>query len=135
MRHDANSFYILQVSDFHISEESKDSAKNALKAVTDKIKEMKIDIRYLIHTGDIINSKDINQKIEEKYGMEFINEKYDNCLDKIVSQRFEIAKEIFGEFEEKLDVMRKNIVICCGNHDKVRYRTRKKVHLSLFKTF
>lgn len=54
MRQDINSFYILQVSDFHISEDSKDSAKNALRAVTDKIKEMKINIRYLIHTGDII---------------------------------------------------------------------------------
>ena len=135
MRHDANSFYILQVSDFHISEESKDSAKNALKAVTDKIKEMKIDIRYLIHTGDIINSKDINQKIEEKYGIELKNEEYDKCLDEIVSQRFEIAKEIFGEFEEKLDVMRKNIVICCGNHDKVRYRTRKKDAFKPFQNF
>lgn len=135
MRHDANSFYILQVSDFHISEESKDSAKNALKAVTDKIKEMKIDIRYLIHTGDIINSKDINQKIEEKYGIELKNEEYDKCLDEIVLQRFEIAKEIFGEFEEKLDVMRKNIVICCGNHDKVRYRTRKEDAFKPFQNF
>ena len=32
MRQDANSFYILQVSDFHISEESKISAENALES-------------------------------------------------------------------------------------------------------
>ena len=135
MRHDVNSFYILQVSDFHISEESKDSAKNALRAVTDKINEMNIDIRYLIHTGDIINSKDISQKIEGKYGAELKNEEYDDYLDKIVKQRFKIAEEIIGEFEKNLDVMQKNIVICCGNHDKVRYKTRKKDAFKPFQEF
>lgn len=135
MRHDVNSFYILQVSDFHISEESKDSAKNALQAVTNKIKEMNIDIKYLIHTGDVINSKDIDQKIEEKCGPGLKDEEYDDCLDEFVQKRFEIAKEIFGEFENKLDVMRKNIVICCGNHDKVRYKTRKKDAFKPFQKF
>lgn len=84
MRQDANSFYILQVSDFHISEESKISAENALEAVTNKISEMNIDIRYLIHTGDVINSKDISQKIEKQYGTELENEEYDKRLDEIV---------------------------------------------------
>lgn len=135
MRHDVNSFYILQVSDFHISEESKDSAKNALEAVTDKINEMNIDIKYLIHTGDIINSKDIGQKIEEKCGTGLKDEEYDDCLDEIVQQRFKIAEEIFREFEKKLDVMRKNIIICCGNHDKVRYKTRKKDAFKPFQKF
>ena len=135
MRQDANSFYILQVSDFHISEESKDSAKKALTAVTDKINEMNINIRYLIHTGDIINSKDIRQKIEKQYGTGLEDEKYDERLDEIVRQRFEIAKEIMEEFEKSLDVMQKNIVICCGNHDKVRYKTRKKDAFKPFQEF
>ena len=132
MREDVNSFYILQVSDFHISEDSEDSAKKALKAVTDKINEMNINIRYLIHTGDIINSKDINQKIEEKYGTGLKDEEYDDYLDEIVSKRFNIAIDIMKKFEKNLDVMQKNIVICCGNHDKVRYRIRKK---DVFKPF
>lgn len=131
MRQDANSFYILQVSDFHISEESKDSAKNALRAVTDKIKEMNINIKYLIHTGDIINSKDISQKIE----VHCENEEYDKRLDEIVKQRFKIAEEIMEEFINKLDVMRKNIIICCGNHDKVRYKTRKNDAFKPFQEF
>ncbi|OUO24915.1 metallophosphoesterase [Eubacterium sp. An3] len=135
MRRDANSFYILQVSDFHISEESKDSAKNALKAVTSKINEMNINIRYLIHTGDIINSKDIEQKIEKQYGSGIEDEEYDKRLDEIVKQRFEIAKEIMEEFKKDLDVMQKNIVICCGNHDKVRYKTRKKDAFKPFQEF
>lgn len=135
MRQDVNSFYILQVSDFHISEESKDSAKKALMAVTDKISKMKINIRYLIHTGDIINSKDISQKIEKQYGTGVEDEKYDERLDEIAKQRFEIAEEIMGEFEKGLDVMQKNIVICCGNHDKVRYKTRKEDVFKPFQNF
>ena len=83
MRQEINSFYILQVSDFHISEDSEESAKKALKAVTDKINEMNINIRYLIHTGDIINSKDINQKIQERYGKEL----EDKALIDIVEAR------------------------------------------------
>ncbi|RKJ42452.1 hypothetical protein D7Y09_16120 [bacterium 1XD42-1] len=135
MRQDVNSFYILQVSDFHISEESKASAQNALKAVTDKINEMNINIRYLIHTGDIINSKDISQKIEEMHGGELKNEEYDDYLDEIIEQRFRIAEEIIGEFKNNLDVMQKNIVICCGNHDKVRYKTRKADAFKPFQKF
>lgn len=135
IRQDANSFYILQVSDFHISEESKDSAKKALKAVTDKISEMNINIRYLIHTGDIINSKDIRQKIEQLQGTKIEDEKYDERLDEIIKQRFEIAKEIMKKFERDLDVMQKNIVVCCGNHDKVRYKTRKKDAFKPFQEF
>ena len=39
MKQNTNSFYILQVSDFHISEDSKNNADAALKAVTDKIRD------------------------------------------------------------------------------------------------
>ena len=135
MGQDSNSFYILQVSDFHISEESEDSAKKALEAVTDKINEMNINIRYLVHTGDIINSKDISQKIEEKYGTGLKDEEYDGYLDKIITERFKIAEEIMEEFKKNLDVMHKNIVICCGNHDKVRYKTRKTDAFKPFQEF
>nr|WP_288452664.1 metallophosphoesterase [uncultured Anaerostipes sp.] len=135
MRQDANSFYILQVSDFHISEESKISAENALEAVTNKISEMNIDIRYLIHTGDVINSKDISQKIEKQYGTELENEEYDKRLDEIVESRFKIAEKIFKELKKKLDITRKNVVICCGNHDKVRYKIRKKDAFKPFQKF
>lgn len=135
MGQEVNSFYILQVSDFHISEDSEESAKKALEALTDKIKEMNINIRYLIHTGDIINSKDINKKIEEEYGTELKDQEYDVYLDKIVSERFSIAKDIMQEFEENLDIMKKNIIVCCGNHDKVRYRIRKEDAFKHFQKF
>lgn len=135
MKQDVNSFYILQVSDFHISEDSEENAKKALRAVTDKIGEMNINIRYLIHTGDIINSKDINKIIDEEYGIEVTDEEYDGYLEEIVSKRFNIAETIMKEFEKNLDVMQKNIVICCGNHDKVRYRIRKKEAFKPFQKF
>lgn len=125
MKQDGKSFYLLQVSDFHLSEDTKDSAKNALNAVIAKINEMNINIRYLIHTGDIINSKDIQQKIEKQYRTRLEDEKYDEILNKIVKQRFEITEEIMKELKKNLDVMQKNIIICCGNHDKVRYKTRE----------
>lgn len=121
MRHDMNSFYILQISDFHISEESEDSAKKALKALVDKIKEMHINIKYLIHTGDMINSGDIEERLKE-----FSGEEYDKYLEKIVSERFEIAKGIMEDLQKDLDVMQKNVIVCCGNHDKARYKQREK---------
>lgn len=107
MRQQSNSFYILQVSDFHISEESKDSARKALKAVTDKISAMNINIRYLIYTGDMINSKDISNKISQQYGTDLKDETYDNYVYSIVVKRFGIAKEIMEEFVKNLDIMQK----------------------------
>lgn len=135
MRKNANSFYILQVSDFHISEESQKSAEEALNAVTNKLQEMNISISYLIHTGDIINSKDIRTKIEQKHGIDLKDDEYDNFLDKIVSDRLELAENIMNKFIKQLDVLQKNIVICCGNHDKIRYRSKGKNPFGLFENF
>ena len=135
MRKYGNSIYILQVSDFHISEESQKSAEEALNAVTSRLKEMNISISYLVHTGDIINSKDIKAKIEQEHGTELKDEEYDDFLDKIVLDRLTIAETIMNNFIKDLDVLQKNIVICCGNHDKVRYRSKKKNAFSLFENF
>lgn len=135
MRRDSNSYYILQVSDFHISEDSQEDAIAALQSLTDKLKEMDIDISYLIHTGDVINAKDIKRKIEEQYGDNLEDEQYDNYLDKIVSQRLAIAEGIMEKFIKDLDVLQKNIVICCGNHDKCRYKAKKGQDFEKFQEF
>lgn len=132
---DSNSYYILQVSDFHISEESQEEAVAALKTLTNKLKELKINISYLIHTGDVINAKDIGGKIREAYGEDIEDEQYDKYLDEIVSQRFDIAEKIMNKFINDLDVLHKNIVICCGNHDKCRYKMRKENAFDQFKNF
>lgn len=135
MRKDTNSFYILHVSDFHISEESQKSAEEALSAVAGKLKEMDISISYLIHTGDIINSRDINAKIEQEHGKELKDDEYDNFLEQIVLDRLDISKDIMNKFIKDLDVLQKNIVICCGNHDKVRYQSQEKNAFKLFEDF
>lgn len=134
MKKDSNSFYILQVSDFHISEDSRECAENALRALTRKLKEMGIRISYLIHTGDIINSKDIGIKIEKEYGTEITEDEYDKHLDEIVSKRLDMAKNIMTDFIKELDIVQKNVVICCGNHDKVRYK-KKKSAFEQFESF
>lgn len=51
-----SSVYVLHVSDFHISQESKNDAEKALMALIDALEKENISISYLIHTGDIINS-------------------------------------------------------------------------------
>ena len=52
---ESNSYFILHVSDFHISEKTQKNASLALAVLIDKLKEMDISISYLIHTGDVIN--------------------------------------------------------------------------------
>ena len=91
-------------------------------APTSKLKEMDINVSYMIHTGDIINSNDIREIIEHEEGQDVTEEVYDTRLEEIVTNRLDIAKKIINEFTKGLDILQKNIVICCGNHDKFRYR-------------
>ena len=114
-----NSFYILQVSDFHITDEKtvEETARAALKAVSDKLKEQKIQVKYLIHTGDVISQQGIQEQIQVQG-----NSEYNEHLDEIVSNRFNIAQQIMDDFIKDLGVSNKNVVICCGNHDKCRYK-------------
>ena len=63
---ESNSYFILHVSDFHISEKTQKNASLALAVLIDKLKEMDISISYLIHTGDVINSSDIKARIKKE---------------------------------------------------------------------
>lgn len=129
MERSTGAFFILHLSDFHISDQSSKEAKSALNAITEKLKDEKINIKYLIHTGDVINSNDIEAKIIKKYGKSLDNKEYDEYLEKIVKRRFNIAKNIVKNFTRELDILPKNIIICCGNHDKLRYKKKKTIHL------
>lgn len=134
-----NSVYILHVSDFHISEESKGDAESVLKALAEKLGENNICVSYLIHTGDIINSSDLEQNILHGWDLMVIPEErlleYDGKLKSLVSNRFGIAKKIMEEFIKNLGVSNKNVIICCGNHDKVRYRKEKNQAFQPFEDF
>lgn len=48
--------YILHVSDFHLSDENEEFARNCLKFLCDAIDEKNITVDYLFHTGDIIDA-------------------------------------------------------------------------------
>lgn len=123
MRHEGDSFYILHVSDFHISENSDEAAKAALKAVTDKIKEMNINVKYLIHTGDVIDSRDLEEET-------------DNKKETAARSRFQKAQSIIMDLKQELDITQKNMIICCGNHDIIRYQENKdKDAAGFFKDF
>lgn len=122
MRHEGDSFYILHVSDFHISENSDEAAKAALKAVTDKIKEMNINVKYLIHTGDMIDSRDLKEETDDK-------------KETAARSRFQKAKSIIMDLKKELDITQKNMIICCGNHDIIRYKNKDKDVSGFFKDF
>lgn len=137
------SFYILHMSDFHISEQESVicETEKGLEEVVNVIKEKeKINISYLIHTGDIIDSSDLKEEfIKQKYTEEYrkvpTDIEYDNYLESIAKKRFEIAETIFKNFVDRLEVLKANIVVCCGNHDRVHYKGEKKDDFALFENF
>lgn len=134
-----NSVYVLHVSDFHVSKESEKDATDALAALTSKLQKENICISYLIHTGDIINSSDLEQEITQQYGSSVANdenaERYNELLKPLVSERFESATKIMKMFIGNLGVSNKNVIICCGNHDKVRFHNKEEETFSFFEKF
>ena len=122
---ESNSYFILHVSDFHITEKTQKNASLALATLIDKLKEMDISISYLIHTGDVINSSDIKARIEKEHKEGLTDSQYDAHLREITKKRFDIAYKIMDKFIKDLDVQQKHIVICCGNHDKCRFKAKK----------
>lgn len=74
--------YILHVSDFHLSSDTIDFAVKALKCLSDKLDEKEIPIDYLIHTGDVIDSKNahliaanqLSKKEDTTWVAEYVNE-------------------------------------------------------------
>lgn len=81
MRDVKRTKYILHVSDFHLTQNSLDFAKEGLKALSDMLDKNDITVDYLIHTGDIIDSSCICSNViksladqDAKYS--YITEKY-----------------------------------------------------------
>lgn len=140
--------FILHVSDFHLTDNEDDIeyAKNALKSLTDKLVSENIKVDYLVHTGDIIESGDLYEKVAEELNLDssffskdedsqrilfdeniFVNKadgkqkkKFNSKLIEITRQRFKKAEEVFKGFVSDLNISFGSIVICCGNHDALR---------------
>lgn len=121
--------FILHVSDFHLSTDTKELefARAALKKLADKLNEEGIKISYVIHTGDVIDSSDLYEKIaselhlykkygkkekmeerEEKVKIVFDDVKFANEAPVSLKVKFnEKIKELTGKrFESAENVMK-----------------------------
>ena len=143
MKEIKNLRFILHVSDFHLTDDKEELrvAKSALKALSEKLKDEKIKIDYLMHTGDIINSSDIYlkannelnfkdtyikrenecNKFDESFFLETSTkeekEKFDKKVIEIMERRFSAATDVMSEFISDLNISCGSVVICSGNHD------------------
>lgn len=129
---------ILQLSDFHITEENFDLAKKRINELANVIKEENIKVDVLIFCGDFvdaryISTKSLNDYAEER-GLEqdkeleyytsnsgfyeeynkIVHEKYVDLIDKSVIVLSEIRNEL------KKGNNNLQLIVCCGNHDRLR---------------
>lgn len=135
--------FVLHVSDFHLTEKDGGAgkARNALRAVAQKLREENIKIDYLVHTGDVINSGDLHEDVSKDKGyydtylskdqkfdiVKFSEEatevektEFNDEIKKLTQDRFKLAAKIMREFISDLNISPGNVIICCGNHDAMR---------------
>ena len=137
--------YILHVSDFHLKENDDENkyAVLALDKLTKRITDRNIKVKYLIHTGDVIDSSDLYERAAKNLGFydnyvkddkfdsdRFFSkgkkkniETFDAEVKRIVEQRFDKATIVLRSFISKLNISHNNVIICCGNHDVLRSRS------------
>lgn len=143
------SRFILHVSDFHLTDNNDDImyAQSALKALTNKLSDEKIKVDYLVHTGDVIDSSDIYEKVakelklsdeffsyeedskKKKFDKKIFSEKatdeqkeiFDYNLVELTKRRFKKAEDVFRKFISDLNISFGSVVICSGNHDILRF--------------
>lgn len=101
MRDTSKLRFILHVSDFHIGDDpgQNEQVKQALTALTQKLKDDGLKVEYLIHTGDVIDSGDLYNRVAEEMGLgdpfwEYEKEKgSDKTKKKFLDKEFkEVAK-------------------------------------------
>lgn len=136
---------ILHTSDFHINIDEEKSKKR-LRKLADTLKKSKIEIDFLVFSGDIIDAKTITiiceNKMKQKYS-EYFSDKHENenfvdqmkrnekakdlveeynaLIRKETLKAYEKAVEIFSDFIEQLEIKdMERVIICCGNHDRLR---------------
>ncbi len=141
----SNLRYMLHVSDFHLTEnpEHIDIAKAALKEISRKLRSEKIKIDYLVHTGDIIDSTDFHKRAfaslknrdtatdtaESSFDFDVFckNAKhadkveFNEHLSNFTKTHFTKARAVIADFMSEINVAPGNVVICCGNHDVMRF--------------
>lgn len=143
--------FILHVSDFHLSDDQNglNHAYAALKKLADELKYREIKVDYLIHTGDVIDSSDLYEKVvklspdtEKYYKEDKVNKKgkrvfsfdeferaatieekteFNKKLKELTSKRFSAVEKVLKDFISDLNISLGNVVICSGNHDILRF--------------
>lgn len=140
-----NLRYMLHVSDFHLTENATDIniAKAALKEISRKLRSERIKIDYLVHTGDIIDSTDFHERAfaslkskdlatgnaESSFDFDdFCKDaepaekvEFNKHLSNFTQARFTQARTVISDFMSEINVAPGNVVICCGNHDAMRF--------------
>lgn len=138
-------YNILHMSDIHYGKNI-ELEKRRLDALAEWIKKQNIEIKFLIFTGDMIDSREIRNQCVDRLKMEFpklesinlndnthdiINKirelgeecckKYDEYVYDLTDKRMDEAGEIFKNFANTIKVDPSYIVICCGNHDCLQF--------------
>jgi len=138
--------YILHMSDFHFGRDL-ELEKQRLTDLATWITENNIPIKYLVFTGDMIDAPTIQvncvKKLKKTYPTEFSELKpssdcdivlsyvrnagtsyisfYNDQLRQITLRSMRQAGEFFLDFINKIKVDKSNVVLCCGNHDRIRF--------------
>lgn len=131
---------ILHISDFHLNVDIEKS-KFRLNKLCEAIKENKINIDIIVFTGDVIDSRKIkNESIDqfkllhkdkfsssyEKFEDEILKfddnilKEFTDLIIKNTNYAFNVASKVFQNFCNILRVDVNNIILCCGNHDRLR---------------
>lgn len=144
--------YILHMSDLHYGQDTA-KEKERIHSLAKWINDNNIKITFIVFTGDMIDAPAIkreclsyayekypklfkldgnDEKTNEKEALNIIRDAVQEVVDDYNRQLFEVtskkmteAGELFNEFVREIGVGASNVVLCCGNHDRMRYVGKK----------
>ena len=136
---------ILHMSDFHMGWDWA-KERDQLEQLAEYINNSKIEVNYLVFTGDMIDARPAEKECVNRLATKFpkISDKladaktpeerlavirtsgpdyisfYDDNLLEVATQQMKQAAEIFKDFIFRIGVENKHVILCCGNHDRLR---------------
>jgi len=137
--------YILHMSDFHLGRDN-ELEKSRLMELASWIKKAKIEVAYLVFTGDIVDAPLIQaecvKQLTTKYPALFgkladadspekllpviwaegrcCTDFYDKTLREVAEKHMKQAASLFQDFVREIGLNNQRVVLCCGNHDRLR---------------
>lgn len=146
--------YILHVSDFHLSESNLSFAEEGLACLSNMLDECDITVDYLIHTGDVIDSKgayriaaddlcrsnaslswvgdeyvldtnfDMNGFLSDSRTTDAIIRQMNSQMVDNMSMLYETGTKTIEKFLADIRVRKRHTFFCVGNHDTLRPITK-----------